>query len=334
MQISKTRAARRLAIATCAALFVVPGAAAAAPVSVDLTVEAQGQSLVPPSNATLTGPSTFATDKREPACGGTGVSKTLAGPTALGALIDASKIVNPLGPVGVSDKFSFGLLVCGIGSYTSSDSAFWLYKVNHVSPEVGGDQYAVKNGDKILWFFQGAAGENSGDELAIEGVPARAAIGTPFTVTVVSYSFNGAKSPAAGAKVFYGGAGDSTTTDANGKATITLGSAGYTSFRAGRNHDIPSPVVKSCVARTLSACSAVAGKRIYGTDQADSIPGTAGPDLVYAGAGNDSIDVRGGGKDRVDCGAGNDTARLDKTDRAAANCETVIKPKVARKHKK
>jgi hypothetical protein len=303
-------------------------------VSVELAVEAQGQTLAPVSNSFLTDSTSFATDKREPACGGTGQTKTLAGPTALGALLDASRTVPALAPVGVSDKFSFGQFVCGVGRFTASDSAFWLYKVNHVSPEVGGDQFPVKNGDKVLWFFQDTvANRNGGDELAIEGLPARVRAGSAFPITVVAYSFNGAKAPAAGAKV-YVSRSDPVTTSADGSATVKITTAGLASLRAGRGTDIPSPVARICAGVELSDCPPVRGKRIHGSGRPDRMKGTAGPDAVLAAAGNDTIDVRGGGRDRVDCGAGRDTARLGSDDRAGRNCERVIKPKAKKRKRK
>ena len=332
MKISIRRATRMFVVLAGVALFAVPATATAAPAAVDLTVEAGGQALAPISSRFLTDTTTFTTDKREPACGGTGQTKAIAGPTALGVLFDATATVPALGPVGVSDKFSFGQFVCGIGSFTGSDSAFWLYKVNHVSPEVGADQYPVKNGDKVLWYFQDtAAGRNGGDELAIEGLPARITAGSPFPVSVVTYSFNGVRSPAPDATIYVTGQ-DPTVTGPNGLATITLTHAGLAAFRAGRGTDIPSPVTKVCAAENVNDCPPIPGKRIRGSNGADTITGTGGPDAVVAAAGNDSIDVRGGFRDRVDCGPGSDTARISTGDRAARNCERVIKPK-AKKHK-
>jgi hypothetical protein len=301
----------------------LPGTAAAAPTAVDLTVEAGGKALMPAAGRILTDTTTVATDKRQPACGGTGASKTLPGPTATGALLDAATAVPALAPVGISDKFSFGLLVCGVGTFTSSDSAFWLYKVNHVSPEVGGEQYTVKPNDQVLWYFQDTAlNRNGGDELAIEA-PARAEANSPFDITVVSYSFNGAKKAAPGAKVYY--PGGQALSGPDGKVSISLPPDGWQALRAGRGNDIPSPVTKVCVLGRLDLCPAYRGRRIFGTPKADRLAGTAGNDVVSAGAGNDRIYVRGGGKDRVRCGSGGDTVRLGRGDRAARDCERVLK---------
>ena len=55
----------------------------------------------------------------------------------------------------------------------------------------------------------------------------------------------------------------------------------------------------------------------------DLLLGTLRPDRVVARAGNDRIDVAGGGRDRVACGLGADLVAADRTDRLAADCEVV-----------
>jgi RTX calcium-binding nonapeptide repeat (4 copies)/WD40-like Beta Propeller Repeat len=59
----------------------------------------------------------------------------------------------------------------------------------------------------------------------------------------------------------------------------------------------------------------------FGTGGADRIHGTARRDTIYALEGNDRIDVRGGGRDFVDCGLGRDVVRADRRDVIARNCE-------------
>ncbi len=128
--------------------------------------------------------------------------------------------------------------MCGVGSFTATDSSFWLYKVNHVAPEVGGEQFPLKKGADVLWFFQDTvANRNTGDELAIT-VPARARTGRSFTVSVSAYAFNGTRKPAAGAQVAF--RGGIATTDAAGRATVTINSRGDVRLRATRGADIPS----------------------------------------------------------------------------------------------
>jgi hypothetical protein len=48
---------------------------------------------------------------------------------------------------------SFGPYVDEIGLYPASGSSGWTYKVNGVSPPVGADQYVLKPGDDVLWYW-------------------------------------------------------------------------------------------------------------------------------------------------------------------------------------
>ena len=54
----------------------------------------------------------------------------------------------------------FGTYVSQIGKYPASGSAGWVFKVNGVSPPVGADKVALKDGDVVLWYYAvfGAAG--------------------------------------------------------------------------------------------------------------------------------------------------------------------------------
>ena len=302
--------------ATVAVLLAAAVSVQAKPVIADLRVEAAGESLEDRSFVTDT--QTVDTDTR-PACGGSGNPKTLTGPTAMGVLNSALLMNEFLRPLGISDKFSFGLTVCGIGKYVGFESAFWLYKVNHKSPEVGGDQYKLNRGDDVLWFFQNTqTGSNTGDELALEA-PVRATPGKPFRVRVWAYDFNGVRKPAAGAEV----RGDSVqTTDANGYATLVSSKKHGLGVRAVRGNDIASPRVVVCLLKA-SACPARRGKSIVGSNNADRITGTPGNDNIAALRGADRINVAGGGVDDVDCGQGADVVVADRRDRVAKDCDKV-----------
>jgi hypothetical protein len=61
---------------------------------------------------------------------------------------------------------------------------------------------------------------------------------------------------------------------------------------------------------------------IYGEGGADCLEGGPGRDRIFGGAGNDEIRARDGSPDLVDCGPGDDVARVDKSD-TVRNCETV-----------
>ena len=322
MQTSVSRSLRKQALAACAvAALAAPAAASAAPVVADLHVEAGGKALA--SSSYLTDATSVKTDRSQPACGGTGQTKTLPGATATGVLVDAAKTTKGLRPLRLSDKFEFGLLLCGVGSFTASDTAFWLYKVNRVAPEVAGEQFSLKRRAKVLWYFQDTvANVNTGSELAVTA-PARARTGRAFTVSVSAYTASGARSAAAGARVAWNGG--SATTDATGRASVTVARGGELRLRATRGADIPSAVQRTCVARRLSGCSPVRGLRLTGTAKADSLKGSAGPDAISAGGGSDRVDVRRGRADVIRCGSGRDRVRMSRDDKAARDCEVVIR---------
>ena len=320
MQNSISRRGRRLAASICAAAALAGAALASqaeAAIS-DLRVEAGGRVLTNASYTTST--ESIATDRTQPACGGTGQTRTLAGQTALGLLAAAAERRPRLQPLRISDKFSFGLLVCGIFDFTAGDPGFWLYKVNHVSPEVGGDAFRLSGGEQVLWYFQDIPrNRNTGDELVVEA-PVRAREGRSVGVTVYAYGGTGARKPAAGAKVYFGQ--KPTVADAAGRARGKLSDG--EAIRAGRGGDIPSAPVPVCMAQALDECPSARGKRIVGGDDADRIRGTGGADVIRSGRGNDRVDVRGGGEDRVRCGPGRrDRVRLGTDDRATRDCEIV-----------
>ena len=147
--------------------------------------------------------------------------------------------------------------------------------------------------------------------------------GQQFHATVFAYDTQGVRRPVAGATVAGGGA--TGTTDASGEAHLTLNRAGNRTLRATLDPNIPSAPTKVCVNAVLSKCAPARGSRIWGSDRAESIRGTAGRDTVVAGAGNDTIAVRRGSVDTVRCGRGNDTVRAGRRDKVAADCEVVLR---------
>jgi hypothetical protein len=226
-----------------------------------------------------------------------------------------------LSPYFVSDKFGFGLIVCRIGDAGAfSPSEAWLYKVNHVSPSVGADQYRLRPGDEVLWYFADftkCPQENACDELVLRA-PARVRPNESFTVTVLAYDFAGNASRAAAAKI---GGDLQAHAGANGRATLTAPRQGSITLRAKRGNDVPSAPVEVCVNADLARCPGRRGEVIVGTSAADFIRDTAGDDRVAARGGADLIDVRGDGHDTVGCGAGADRVRADGGDRVAGDCE-------------
>ncbi len=84
--------------------------------------------------------------------------------------------------------------------------AFWLYKVDHVSPEVGGDQFPINSsGHEVLWYFMNTAtGANTGNELFLSVGDRTVKAGDPVSVTVVEYDATGQSTPAAGVRIVGG----------------------------------------------------------------------------------------------------------------------------------
>jgi hypothetical protein len=237
--------------------------------------------------------------------GGSGAEKTLNGPTALGAVWDASQADADLRPIWLTDQFGFGLGLCAIGGKVPPSSGFWYLKINHVGSQVGGDQAPVANGDDVLWYL--APNFPPGDELELVG-PEVAKPGEPFQVQVFSYTEEGVKSPAAGAVV----SGAFQPTDANGFTTVAPSPEGSVSLQATRGIDIPSNLLNVTVGS--DPCVATTGEEIVGSGKRDKINGTDDPEKITARGGKDKVNSAGGCADQVDCGSGKDRATVDPAD--------------------
>jgi hypothetical protein len=162
--------------------------------------------------------------------GGSGKAVPVKGPSALSALVQASKSTPSLRPLRLTDAFSFGLGLCGVGQAKATKKLSWYLKVDHVSPQVGGEAAKVHAGDEVLWAL---APYPYPDELSLVA-PRVVNAGEPFQVQVFAYDEKGKKKPVAGATV----TGASAPTGSDGKATVTLQSAGTLFARHGK--DIPS----------------------------------------------------------------------------------------------
>jgi hypothetical protein len=231
-------------VASCAlalCLFVSTTAVASAKkVEADLRVVAKGKVL---GEQTLRTGTTQIPTSSKATCfgkgtGGSGRPATANGATALGLLAQASKGTKALQPLLITDSFSFGLGICGVGGYSATTKLSWYLKVNHKNPELGGESVKLKAGDDVLWAL---ASYPYPKELALEG-PAEATPGVPFEVRVLAYDDKGKSKPVKGATVTGGAA----PTDSAGKTTVTV--VGPTSIRATHGKDIPSNGVGVCVA--------------------------------------------------------------------------------------
>ncbi len=321
MPIGSLRRPRGLIVACAvAALLAVPPIAGA-------KVKTLGADLrvVGPSGETLaelvqyTGSEQVPTDPNAlcfgPGTGGSGNPVTIAGPTALGLVQDGSATARELRPLSVTDAFDFGLGVCGIGGFQAQGSESWYLKQNHAGAQVGGDQLVVAKGDNILWYL--APTFPYPPELGLEAPPL-ADHGSQVEVRAIEYADDGTQTPAAGATV--SGGSSPATTDAQGRATVALGT-GKATLQATRGADIPSNEVSICVAGSASDCAPQ--QEIAGTRRPDKIKGTEVADRIKAKARNDRVKARGGFPDRINCGTGKrDLAVVDPDDTVRA-CERV-----------
>ena len=231
-----------------AALAAVP-ATAGAKVTAELRVEATNGKILADVDQ-KTSPASVKTDRGADCFGppgGSGNRVDIPNNTALGLLADALPDNRALRPLSITDQFSFGLGICGIGGAVASGDGFWYLKRNHVGAQVGGDALKVKDGDEILWYL--APSFPVGDELALRA-PRRAKPGVPVDVRVVSYTDKGKRKPAKGAAVGLG----ANPTNADGETTVTFRKAGSRSLQAKRKGDIPSNAVRVCVKTDPSKC--------------------------------------------------------------------------------
>jgi hypothetical protein len=250
-----------------------------------------------------------------PGTGGSGSPVTVPGATALGLVRDGSATARELRPLSVTDAFDFGLGVCGIGGFQARGSASWYLKHNHAGAQVGADQLPIANGDDVLWYL--APTFPYPPELGLEAPPV-VDPGSQVEVQAVQYADDSTRTPAAGATV--SGGGSPVTTDAQGRATVALGS-GITTLQATRGADIPSNEVSICVAESASDCAPQ--QEIAGTRRPDRIKGTELADKIKAKARNDRVKARGEGPDRINCGTGKrDVAVVDPDDTVRA-CERI-----------
>lgn len=236
---SRPAAACALALAL-ALVCAAPAAAKGVPAKLRV-VGAGGRILA--EEALATGTTTVPTSPQAtcfgPATGGSGKPATIHGATALGLLGQAAKSTRSLRPLLITDHFSFGLGLCGVGGSLASEATglYWYLKLNHKDPEMGGEAVKLSAGDEVLWAL---APYPYPAELALKA-PRRARAGKPFEVRVFAYADDGTRTPAAGVKV----TGASKPTGADGRAMVTLMRPARLGARL--TGDIPSNRAAVCV---------------------------------------------------------------------------------------
>lgn len=255
-----------------------------------------------------------------PGTGGSGDRVRVPGKTALGAVVDGDVADRDLRPVSVTDAFDFGLGVCGIGDAVSSESGFWYLKQDHEASMTGGDQTKVRSGDDVLWYLDPDFSDAPAAELELSVQPS-AESGQPFEARVMEFADDGTRTPAAGVSV--SGATEPTAADGTTQVTLEARNDEIQEIEAARTGAI-SDSARVCVRDQVEECPARPGELIGGSSEDDEIEDTRGPDSIFAGDGDDEIDVQGGStSDEVNCGSGKDKVTADPEDETARNCERV-----------
>ncbi len=231
MQISSKRSA--LAVCALATSLTATGTALAAPASVDLRIEGRNSTIFE-GPVTTDGKTVTPASGGDHQCDGTnGGGNPQAGPTPTTALDDGERIGNYTWA---------GTWYAGFGDYTvdrvgpdaANSSQFWGQIVNSQFSQVGGCQEIVRTGDEVLWAYDAF----SKDSVLRLTSPAAATTGRPFGVRVM----NGTNGQAASGATVEG-----STTDAEGRATLTYLEAGIYRLKAERANSVRSNGVTVCV---------------------------------------------------------------------------------------
>jgi hypothetical protein len=128
-----------------------------------------------------------------------GKTRTLFGPAE--PLVPAANPLDALEAASTAGELyyhvtqtSFGPYVDQIGRYAAAGQAGWVFKVNNALPPVGADQVALKDGDRVLWYWA---------QFGVAGGPRTLELrrGARRCYTVRSHDDAGASTPAAGATI-------------------------------------------------------------------------------------------------------------------------------------
>lgn len=256
--------------------------------------------------------------------GGSGGKVKVPGSTALGILEHATLAKRRLRPLLVTDSFSFGLGLCGIGGAVAPPSGYWYLKVNHAGSQTGGDQTRVRRGDEILWHLIEDFNDPIPAELVLKA-PARVERGEAIPVKVLEYGDDGNRSPAAGATI----KGTGIVTGADGRAEVSARGP-ITRIKAERPGAITSNAAEVCSLRSPRRCPGGHVTRIEGTNRSDKVKATRGPDVIRTYGGADVVDVRRSRNSAppiVRCGTEKDRVLARKRQKltAARSCERVVR---------
>ena len=257
-------------------------------------------------------------------------SQRFTGPSALTLLASAGRNNKKLRPARVRDT-DFGPQLCQIGSLRSygafpNPNGGFLFWINDASGSSSADLAMLRNGDRVLWHWAEFGTDPevlTAPPLSLRKVPA-GTTGTTFTVRVVEHDFGGNATPADGATIT---GAKSVSPLGDGRYEVTVG-RGFSTLQAKRGLNVPSAPVEVCSRAKRAKCPQAHGRTIYGSDKGDRLRGTRGWDVIVSGKGNDRIDLRKPGRDRVNCGPGKDVVvikRGDRDNRIGKSCERVVR---------
>ncbi len=131
------------------------------------------------------------------------------------------------------DQTSFGSYLQRVNADQASGSNGWLYLVNWTQPSVAADQYQLKNGDYVTWYF----GEFDWKPLRAQLINASTAQQQGNAIIEVQQYQSGAWRAFSGATVYL--TGRTATTNSSGQASFSLPTGSY-QFYADRANYIRS----------------------------------------------------------------------------------------------
>jgi hypothetical protein len=254
MQIICSARASRVLVAACAttaALCVAAtqgSATAASKASVsNVTVRVEGptETLVPPTNVTLTNTAVSKDGKAADSCSGL---------SALAALQDATN--GHWNGTWSKSYRSYFITAIGPLHYSSTASYYWAFWLDNKPASVGACSTDPANGSSVLFFAQYDGKNKKLTAPSVLGVtgPSAALVGKPFTLTVSSYAnANGKQRPARGASVTADG--KSLTTSSTGTVKLALTRAGNATIDVSAPNSIRTEM-KVCIHAPGKTCKA------------------------------------------------------------------------------
>ena len=106
-----------------------------------------------------------------------GKTTTIFGPTQ--PRVTADNALQALDAASTLGEFHYGMTASSLGDYVSqigkypaTGSSGWAFKVNGVSPPVGADKVALKDGDVVLWYYATFGTSGGPPTLELQRLPA------------------------------------------------------------------------------------------------------------------------------------------------------------------